>query len=157
METAYIALGSNLPGPAGNPRQTVDGAIEKLSELGRVTARSPYMTTQPEGYADQPDFLNAVVAIETELEPEALMERLLSIESLFGRDRSHGIRNGPRTLDLDLLLHGDRIINTENLRLPHPRMAERSFVLQPLWRIAPDLIHPVLNRSMAQLMQDLAR
>jgi 2-amino-4-hydroxy-6-hydroxymethyldihydropteridine diphosphokinase len=115
------------------------------------------MITQPEGYADQPDFLNAVVALETELEPEALMERLLSIESAFGRDRSHGIRNGPRTLDLDLLLYGDRIVNTENLRLPHPRMAERSFVLQPLWRIAPDLIHPVLNRSMAQLMQDLAR
>jgi 2-amino-4-hydroxy-6-hydroxymethyldihydropteridine diphosphokinase len=157
MEIAYIALGANVPGPAGSPRQTLDAAIRALAELGEVLRQSSYFDTEPVGYAQQPAFLNAAVALATELKPEVLMERLLAIESLYGRDRSLGVRNGPRTLDLDLLLYGDVVLNTGILQLPHPRLAERSFVLLPMVEIAPDLIHPQFKRSMSQLMQDLTR
>jgi 2-amino-4-hydroxy-6-hydroxymethyldihydropteridine diphosphokinase len=155
METAYIALGANIPSPAGAPRQTLDAALLRLAELGRVTARSDYYATAPVGYSDQPEFLNAAAAIETDLDPETLLERLLEIERSLGRDRSHGIANGPRTLDLDLLLYGDHILNTATLQLPHPRMIERSFVLIPLAEIAPDRIHPQARRTMKQLLLDL--
>jgi 2-amino-4-hydroxy-6-hydroxymethyldihydropteridine diphosphokinase len=157
METAYIALGSNLPSPAGTPTQTLDAALARLSELGQVTAHSRYYQTEPVGYADQPPFLNAVAALETELLPETLLERLLEIERSLGRDRSHGIPNGPRTLDLDLLLYGEQVIATPRLQVPHPRMTERGFVLIPLAEIAPGLIHPLANRSMKELLQDLRK
>jgi 2-amino-4-hydroxy-6-hydroxymethyldihydropteridine diphosphokinase len=157
METAYIALGSNLPSPAGTPAETLDAATARLSELGQVTARSRYYQTEPVGYADQPPFLNAVAALETDLEPDALLERLLEIERSLGRDRSHGIPNGPRTLDLDLLLYGQQVIATSHLQVPHPRMTERSFVLVPLVEIAPGLIHPLACRSMKELLKDLSR
>jgi 2-amino-4-hydroxy-6-hydroxymethyldihydropteridine diphosphokinase len=157
METAYIALGANLPSPAGSPRQTLDAAILRLGELGNFTAQSSYYSTEPVGYADQPEFLNAAIAIETTLEPQPLLDCLLAIERDFGRDRSHGIPNGPRTLDLDLILYGSRIISSSTLQLPHPRMAQRAFVLLPIAEIAPDLIHPELRKSMTQLLQDLSR
>jgi 2-amino-4-hydroxy-6-hydroxymethyldihydropteridine diphosphokinase len=155
MDTAYIALGSNLPSLAGSPRQTLDAAVLRLDEFGWVAAQSSYYSTEPVGYADQPAFLNAAVALETELDPQALLDRLLAIERGLGRDRSHGIPNGPRTLDLDLLLYGDRKISTPVLQLPHPRMAERSFVLLPMAEIAPGLIHPELGQSMTQLLKNL--
>ena len=157
METAYIALGANLPSPAGPPRQTLDAAIQRLGELGKITARSSYYSTEPVGYADQPEFLNAAIALETRLDPQTLLDCLLEIERSFGRDRTHGIPNGPRTLDLDILLYGKCIISTETLQLPHPRMAQRSFVLLPMAEIAPGLIHPELQKSMSQLLQDLSR
>jgi 2-amino-4-hydroxy-6-hydroxymethyldihydropteridine diphosphokinase len=156
MPTAYIALGSNLPSSAGTPRQTLDAAMDRLSEIGRVIARSSYYATQPVGYADQPEFLNAAIALETSLEPQPLLEALLTIEHGFGRNRSHGIPNGPRTLDLDMLLYGDMILNTPTLQLPHPRMHQRGFVLQPLAEIAPELIHPAIRKSMSQLWKDLS-
>jgi 2-amino-4-hydroxy-6-hydroxymethyldihydropteridine diphosphokinase len=156
MPTAYIALGSNLPSPAGTPRQTLDAAMDRLSELGRVAARSSYYSTEPVGYANQPEFLNAAIALETSLEPQPLLEALLAIERDFGRDRSHGIPNGPRTLDLDLLLYGDAVVNTPTLQLPHPRMHQRGFVLQSLAEIAPELIHPEIRKSMSQLWIDLS-
>lgn len=155
MALAYIALGSNLPSSAGSPQATLDAAIEELAALGSIVVRSSFYTTEPVGYADQPAFLNAAVALETNLDPEALLDRLLAIELLFGRDRSHGIRNGPRTLDLDLILYGDRILHSERLTLPHPRMHERSFVLFPLAEIAPGQIHPALHKTMKELLQIL--
>jgi 2-amino-4-hydroxy-6-hydroxymethyldihydropteridine diphosphokinase len=157
METAYIALGANLPSPAGLPQQTLDAAIDRLAELGRLIARSSDYSTDPVGYADQPAFLNAAIALQTLLDPQTLLDRLLEIERSFGRDRSHGIPNGPRTLDLDILLYGDYVVSTQALQLPHPRMAQRSFVLLPLAEIAPELIHPELHRSVTQLLQDLSR
>jgi 2-amino-4-hydroxy-6-hydroxymethyldihydropteridine diphosphokinase len=157
MEIAYIALGSNLPSPAGSSRETLDAAILRLAELGRIVGRSSYYATEPVGYADQPTFLNAAIALESPLDPQSLLDRLLVIERAFARDRSHGIANGPRTLDLDILLYGDRTIETENLQLPHPRMAQRSFVLLPMAEIAPDLIHPALRKTMSQLLKDLSQ
>lgn len=155
MGIAYIALGSNLASPAGSPEATLNAAIEQLASLGQLTARSRFYTTEPVGYADQPAFLNAAAALKTALEPEALLDRLLEIELLYGRDRTHGIRNGPRTLDLDLILYGSRIVHSERLILPHPRMHERSFVLLPLAEIAPRQIHPVLHKTVKELLQAL--
>ena len=155
--TAYIALGANIPGPAGTPRQTLDAAIVRLASLGELTARSSFYETAPVGYADQPVFLNAAAALETTLAPGELLQQLLQIEQEFGRDRSHGVPNGPRTLDLDLLLYGDLVLSSSNLELPHPRMAERAFVLIPLEEIAPTLVHPVLRKSMKQLRKTLAK
>jgi 2-amino-4-hydroxy-6-hydroxymethyldihydropteridine diphosphokinase len=155
METAYIALGSNLPSRAGTPVETLRAALVQLGELGTVTAQSRFHETAPVGYADQPVFLNAVAALETALEPQALLEGLLEIERSFGRDRTHSIPSGPRTLDLDLLLYGDQILSTPALELPHPRMTARRFVLVPLQEIAPRLIHPVLNKTVSQLIDDL--
>jgi 2-amino-4-hydroxy-6-hydroxymethyldihydropteridine diphosphokinase len=157
METAYIALGANLPSPVGPPHQTLDAAIDRLAELGRLAAKSSYYSTDPVGYEDQPTFLNAAIALETPLDPQTLLDRLLEIEHSFGRDRAHGVPNGPRTLDLDLLLYGDYVLSTQALQLPHPRMAQRSFVLQPMAEIAPERIHPELHRSMSQLLKDLGQ
>jgi 2-amino-4-hydroxy-6-hydroxymethyldihydropteridine diphosphokinase len=157
METAYIALGANLPSPAGLPRQTLDAAIDRLAELGHLKARSSYHSTDPVGYEHQPTFLNAAIALETPLDPQTLLDRLLEIERSFGRDRTNAVPNGPRTLDLDLLLYGDYVLSTQALQLPHPRMVQRSFVLLPMAEIAPNLIHPELRKSMTQLLQDLSK
>ena len=137
MQTAYIALGANLASQAGPPAATLAAVLKRLSNLGRITAQSSLYRTAPVGFADQPRFVNAVVALETELGPRALLNQLLVIEKEYGRDRSTGIPNGPRTLDLDILLIGDLVINLPELELPHPRMTERAFVLVPLHEIAP--------------------
>jgi 2-amino-4-hydroxy-6-hydroxymethyldihydropteridine diphosphokinase len=155
METAYIALGANIPSPAGSPRETLGAAILCLADLGTVLSRSSLYETAPVGYTDQPAFINAAAALETPLEPFALLDRLLALERSFGRDRSHGIPSGPRSLDLDIVFYGDRILNTPSLQIPHPRMAERAFVLRPLVEIAPQVIHPQLHQSMKQLLLDL--
>jgi 2-amino-4-hydroxy-6-hydroxymethyldihydropteridine diphosphokinase len=136
MPTAYIGMGSNLPGETGSPEATLVAAASRIESLGSVVARSSLYSTEPVGWADQPRFLNAVIALETELDPRALLDGLLRIEKEFGRDRSSGVRNGPRTLDLDILVFGDEHINEPGLEIPHPRMAERAFVMTPLAEIA---------------------
>jgi 2-amino-4-hydroxy-6-hydroxymethyldihydropteridine diphosphokinase len=151
MPVAYIALGSNL----GDREEILAGATDRLGRLGRVVARSSLYETEPVGYRDQPAFLNAVLALETELEPTPLLHALLVIERELGRDRSHGVLNGPRILDLDLLLMGDSIVAEGELTLPHPALAQRRFVLAPLAQIAPQLRHPQLKQTMADLLAQL--
>ncbi|MDO8930787.1 MAG: 2-amino-4-hydroxy-6-hydroxymethyldihydropteridine diphosphokinase [Rhodocyclaceae bacterium] len=138
MTLAYIALGANL----GNPIITVKSAIADLDCIAdsRRVATSSLYHTAPVGLKNQPDFINAVVALETGLAPQALLEQLFAIEFQFGRQRS--VRNAPRTLDLDLLLYGDAVLDTPTLTLPHPRMHERAFVLAPLAEIAPRGVIP---------------
>ncbi|MBS0340190.1 MAG: 2-amino-4-hydroxy-6-hydroxymethyldihydropteridine diphosphokinase [Proteobacteria bacterium] len=131
-ETAYIAIGANL----GDARQSVEDAIEALGRLpqSRMVARSSLYRTAPVD-AGGPDFINAVVAIDTGLAPLDLLARLQAIEAAAGRERPY--RNAPRTLDLDLLIHGEQVLDTPTLTLPHPRMSQRAFVLVPLAEIAP--------------------
>lgn len=143
MITAYIGLGANLDDPAAQ----VELALSELARLpqSRLAARSSLYASAPVGYAEQPDFINAVAALETELSPRALLDAMLGIEHHHGRNRT--FRNAPRTLDLDLLLYGDAHFHEENLTLPHPRMHERAFVLLPLLEIAPELAIPGLGRA----------
>ncbi len=160
MQTAYIGMGSNVAGPAGSPEETLALASLQLGSLGRLVGRSSLYSTEPVGYADQPRFLNAVVALETELDAHALLAALLRIEAQFGRDRSAGVRNGPRSLDLDILIFGDQTIREQGLEVPHPRMGERAFVLIPLVEVASkieniyrpkavvELLHTFLERSL---------
>jgi 2-amino-4-hydroxy-6-hydroxymethyldihydropteridine diphosphokinase len=149
---AYIALGSNL----GDREQNLLQAIAEIGRLpySRVTALSPCYETSPVGPRDQPLFFNAVLRLATALAPCDLLGHLQQIENgVFARTRS--VRWGPRTMDLDLLLYGTEIIHEKVLTIPHPRMAERRFVLQPLCDIAPELIHPVLGRPVRELLAGL--
>ena len=163
--TAYIGLGSNLDSPAGDPAETVTAATGELSALGKVGAQSSLYRTAPVGYREQPSFVNAVVRLQTDLEPEQILDKMLEIERRFGRDRRASIPKGPRTLDLDLLLvfrekeQGDaEPISHESptLSLPHPEIANRRFVIEPLTEIAPDLQHPDLHQCMRELRRRLA-
>jgi 2-amino-4-hydroxy-6-hydroxymethyldihydropteridine diphosphokinase len=137
MITTYIGLGSNL----NNPLKQIEKALEALSLLPatQLTASSNIYTTSPIGFVDQPDFLNAVCCLETTLTPESLLEHLLIIERSQLRVRGNE-KNGPRTLDLDILIYGDETISTDSLKIPHPRLTERAFVMVPLMEIAPDLV-----------------
>jgi 2-amino-4-hydroxy-6-hydroxymethyldihydropteridine diphosphokinase len=151
MPIAYIALGSNL----GDRKQTLNAAVDCLGRLGQVVARSSLYETEPVGFRDQAAFLNAVIAIDTRLEPLALLHAMLAIERDQGRDRTHGIPKGPRTLDLDLLLVGNEVIAEQELTLPHPALTQRRFVLVPLAEIAPSLKPPQQNLTIAELLAHL--
>ena len=143
LTPAFVALGANL----GNPVQQIAAGVEALAMLPntRLTAVSPFYRSAPVGYAGQPDFVNAVAKIETALAPRELLDALLAIERDFGRIRD--VKNGPRTLDLDIALYGDSQVSEPGLEIPHPRMRERAFVLVPLADIDPDQVVPGLGRA----------
>jgi 2-amino-4-hydroxy-6-hydroxymethyldihydropteridine diphosphokinase len=137
---AYVGLGSNL----GDRESTIRSAVAELeaAEGVEVVAVSTLIDTEPVGYVDQPRFLNGVVALETVLPAHALLDLLLAVEARFGRDRAAVPAQGPRTLDLDLLLYGEAEVDVPGLRIPHPRLHERAFVLRPLAELEPDLHVP---------------
>lgn len=138
MNIAYVALGANLGDPSATIRAAF-GALANLPESRVVRCSSLYRTT-PVGNTEQPEFINAVVSLETTLAPESLLDALLDIEARFGRIRAE--KNGPRTLDLDLLLYNNQQLNLPRLILPHPRLHLRAFVLYPLAELAPALPLP---------------
>lgn len=145
--TAYIALGANLDDPQASVRM----ALDELAQLpqSRLRASSSLYRTAPVGLAGQPDFINAVAEIATELDADRLLDELFAIERRFGRIRSE--KNGPRTLDLDLLLYDDLVCDTPHLHLPHPRLHLRAFVIVPLAEIAPDCRIPGRGSAAAWL------
>lgn len=157
--TAAIALGSNQASPWGGPTQNLEEALRRLRGLGLVTAVSRFRKTAPVGYLDQPDFFNAAALLETSLSPLPLLRELLAVEQSMGRNRLASPPKGPRVLDLDLLLYsgegGSEVLDDPELILPHPAMHERRFVLEPLAEIAPLLLHPVLHRTIAELLAAL--
>lgn len=134
----FIALGANMAQPAKQVRRAI--ALLCLLPHTRLVKTSSFYSTTPVGYLEQADFINAVVEISTVLSARELLESLLAIESALGRERQ--FPNGPRTIDLDILLHGDSRVDQSELTVPHPRMHERAFVLVPLTEIAPDVIIP---------------
>jgi len=152
---AAIGLGANLPSQVGGPAETVRAAAAELAALGEGLQLSSLYRTRPVGYVDQPEFVNAAAVLKTALEPVALLEQLLAIERRFGREREKSMPNGPRTLDLDLLLVEGLVLATGQLELPHPRLHLRRFALMPLAEIAPELMHPVFGVSMAELLARL--
>jgi len=149
---AFIGLGANLD----NPLRQVTQALAELDAIARtrVLCASSFYRTAPVGYAEQPDFINAVAKVQTSLTPRELLDALNAIEAAHARRRS--VRNAPRTLDLDLLLYGDASVREPGLTVPHPRMHERAFVLVPLAELAPDLRVPGLA-TVAQLAAQVDR
>jgi 2-amino-4-hydroxy-6-hydroxymethyldihydropteridine diphosphokinase len=147
MKTAYLGLGSNL----GNREQHIGTALAKLAAPDlRVARVSSLYETEPVGFTAQRWFLNLVAEIETELFPMQLLSRIANVEQALGRVRT--VKNGPRTLDIDILLYGRAVVRTAKLEIPHPRMAERRFVLAPLAELAPDLRHPVTHQSIRAML-----
>ncbi len=145
MTDVYLGVGSNL----GDKQENIRRALELLQEKCEVRAVSSLYHTEPVGFADQNWFLNGAVKIETELALAELRSFLRSIEERLGKKSIR--KNGPRTIDLDMLFYGSQTVNEGGLTVPHPRLHERLFVLAPLEEICPDFVHPLLNRSVGDL------
>jgi 2-amino-4-hydroxy-6-hydroxymethyldihydropteridine diphosphokinase len=150
MARAYVGLGTNLGDREGNLRRAVEliGAEPGIE----VVAVSSFRDTAPVGYVDQPRFLNGACAVETDLSPRELLERLLAVEQALGRERGKEPRWGPRTIDLDLLLYGQEEVDEPGLTVPHPRLTERSFALEPLLELDPSL-HLPDGRALQELLR----
>ena len=148
-ETVCIGMGSNV----GGRTATLQHAVQMINDIDgcAVLSQSDWIETQPVGPVEQRLFRNGAIVVETDLEPEVLLDHLLRIERANGRDRSREQRWGPRTLDLDILLFGDRVLKTTTLTIPHPRMHERGFVLEPLAEIGAALRHPIRGESVGEL------
>lgn len=151
IHTAYIAFGSNL----GDKKQHINDALKIIDEHAEIhlTKKSSIIETEPWGYKNQDHFLNGAIEIQTSLSAEELMKTLLEIESKLGRIRD--IKNGPRTIDLDIIFFDDQISDDEFITLPHPRMHEREFVLKPLVELNPDIVHPVFKKTITELLKNI--
>lgn len=146
----YLGLGSNL----GDREARLREALERLADPIRVMAISGVYETEPVGFTDQPSFLNAVARVETPLEPAALLDACAAVESAMGRERR--FPDAPRTIDIDLLLYGDTVMEGPGLTLPHPRMLDRAFVLAPLAELAPEMRHPRSGRTIRDHLDEVA-
>ncbi len=151
MTKVYAGLGSNL----GNKRENIIKAIDRLDACEGICVKekSAFFNTTPVGGPLQPDYVNCAIGMETEIEPQVLLEEFKKIE--IGLGRKPGVRWGPRVVDLDILLYGNRIVDEHNLKIPHERMHERAFVLEPLCEISPDIKHPVSGISISELLEKL--
>ena len=146
---AYLSLGSNV----GDREEQLGKAQQRLAALGKIIAVSSYYETEPVEFTGQPWFLNCALALETELGPEELMRSILRIEQEMGRRRIQ--KKGPRSIDIDILLFGNLVVNSPELAIPHPAMQDRRFVLEPLAQIAPYACHPVSKRTIRELLEAL--
>jgi 2-amino-4-hydroxy-6-hydroxymethyldihydropteridine diphosphokinase len=147
--TVYLGLGSNHGDREGNLQK----ALSLLCRQGRLTALSSVYETEPWGYTSQPLFLNAVCAMETRMGAEELLELAQSVERELGRVAT--FRYGPRTLDVDILFYGDEVMEKAHLQIPHPGIPNRAFILVPFVEIAPDMIHPTVKKSIAELLENV--
>jgi 2-amino-4-hydroxy-6-hydroxymethyldihydropteridine diphosphokinase len=150
--TVYLGLGANVGDRLANLRL----ALQRLQTLAHLEEVSSLYETQPQGVSDQPLFLNAVCRVSTGLEPQALLRFLKNLEWETGR-RPGGQRWGPRPIDLDILLYDDRVVDAPELTVPHPRLAERAFVLVPLCELTPELGHPLLGKTMKELLASVGK
>jgi GTP cyclohydrolase-4 len=149
LASVYLGLGANI----GNRTQNFEKALDMLSQGAQVKQVSSFYETEPIGYSNQPQFLNAVCRISTSLSPEQLLALIKEIEATLGRKPS--FRNAPRPIDIDILFYDEQIINSKELIIPHPRIEERAFVLIPLAELAPDMVNPANDKKVSEMLDNV--